>query len=207
MNEIVIPTINGNIHYDEKYVKVKDDWNFDLNAVDNITKFVLAHSFVGKRTKEECKKFLKQIKDSCYPQILERYLSEKHKPREDRFLFEFICDKFANYKSAFSKLFYRVAELHFGVPIACKRYGLKHNNNPVERYNGKLEDRLKIIRGGFGSFEGAKDFMNLQRVLHNFINPHQELQGKTPSEMAEITLPLKRKKLLNLIRFLAKSRR
>jgi len=49
--------------------------------------------------------------------------------------------------------------------------------------------------------------MNLQRVLHNFVNPHQELKDKTPAEMAEITLPLKRNKLLNLIRFLTKSRR
>ena len=178
-----------------------------MNAVDSKTKFVLAHSFVDKRTKEECIKFLKQIKDNCYQQILERYLSEKHKKKKDRLLFEFICDGFENYKSAFNKIFYRVANLTFGVPIACKKYGLLHNNNPVERYNGKLDDRLKIIRGGFGSFEGAKNFMDLQRVLHNFVNPHQELKEKTPAEMAEITLPLRRRKLLNLIRYLAKLRR
>ena len=53
--------------------------------------------------------------------MLERYLSEKHKKKEERLLFEFICNKFGNYKSAFSKLFYRVANLHFGVPIACKK--------------------------------------------------------------------------------------
>jgi len=100
-----------------------------------------------------------------------------------------------------------VANLSFGVPIACNKYGLKHNNNPAERYNGKLDDRLKTIRGGFGNFEGAKAFMDLQRILHNFVNPHQEIQGKTPAEMAEIILPLRRRKLLNLIRFLAKSRR
>jgi len=33
------------------------------------------------------------------------------------------------------------------------------------------------------------------------------LKGKTPAEMAEISLRLGRNKLLNLIRFLAKSRR
>ncbi len=43
--------------------------------------------------------------------------------------------------------------------------------------------------------------MNLRRVVHNFINPHQQLQGKTPAEMAEIILSLKRNKLLNLIKF------
>ena len=43
-----------------------------------------------------------------------------------------------------------------------KKYGLKHNDNPVKGYNGKLEDRLKIIRGGFGSFDRAQSSMNLQ---------------------------------------------
>ena len=178
-----------------------------MNAIDNKTKFVLAHSFVEKRTKKECIKFLSEIKDNCCRQILERYFSEKHKKKDERFLIEFVCDKFASYKSAFNKLFFRTCKLNFGVSIKLKKFGLKHNNNPVERYNGKIEDRIKTIRGGFGSFEGAEDFMNLGRVIHNFVNPHQELKGKTPAEIAEINLLLKRNRLLNLIRFLAKSGR
>ena len=163
--------------------------------------------FVDKRTKKKCYEFLKQIKDTCYPQILERYQKEKHKKVKNRKLIKFVCDKFANYKSAFNKLFRRVAKLSFGVPIACKKYNFEHNNNAIERYNGKTKDRIKNIRGGFGSFDGAKYFMDLRRVIHNFVNPHQELKGKTPAEMAKINLTLKRNKLLNLIRFLAKSRR
>jgi len=164
-----------------------------LNAIDSKTKFILAHSFVGKRTKEECIKFLKQIKKNCYGQMLERY------EQDDKI--EFTCDKFANYKSAFNKLFYRVCNLNFGVPIACKKYGLEHNNNPIERYNGKIKDRIKSIRSGFKNFDDAKCFMDLRRIIHNFVNPNQGLQGKTPAEMAEILLPLRRNKLLNLIRF------
>lgn len=178
-----------------------------MNAIDSKTKFILAHLFVDKRTKKKCYEFLKQIKDTCYPQILERYQKEKHKKVKNRKLIKFVCDKFANYKSVFNKLFRRVAKLSFGVPIACKKYNFEHNNNAIERYNGKTKDRIKNIRGGFGSFEGAKMFMDLRRVIHNFVNPHQGLKGKTPAEMAEINLTLKRNKLLNLIRFLAKSRR
>ena len=125
--------------------------------------------------------------------MLERY------EQDDKI--EFTCDKFANYKSAFNKLFYRVCNLNFGVPIACKKYGLEHNNNPIERYNGKIKDRIKSIRSGFKNFDDAKCFMDLRRVIHNFVNPNQGLQGKTPAEMAEILLPLRRNKLLNLIRF------
>jgi transposase-like protein len=162
--------------------------------------------FVEKRTKEKCIRFLKQIKDNCYEQILEVFEKEKHEKVEDRELIEFTCDKFASYKTAFMKLFGRVCKLNFGVPIACKKYNLEHNNNPIERYNGKIKDRIKNIRGGFKSFEGANNFMNLQCVIHNFVNPHQELKDKTPAEMAEIILPLGRNKILGLARYLAKRR-
>ncbi len=195
------PIIKGNIHYDEKYVKVKGKDNYDLNAIDSKTKFILAHLFVDKRTKKKCYEFLKQIKDTCYPQILERYQKEKHKKVKNRKLIKFVCDKFANYKSAFDKLFGRVAKLNFGVPIACKKYNLEHDNNAIERYNGKTKDRIKNIRGGFGSFEGASVFMDLRRVIYNYVNPHQELKGKTPAENAGVNLKLGRNKLLNLIKY------
>jgi len=176
-----------------------------LNAIDSQTKFILAHSFVEKRTKEECVKFLSQIKTTCYVQILTKYFLQKYfRDNEDERII-FVCDKFANYKSAFNKLFYRTCRLTFGVPIACKKYNLKHNNNPIERYNGKIKDRIKNIRSGFKSFDDAKCFMDLRRVINNFVNPHQELNGKTPAEMAEINLELGRNKLLKLIEFVAKS--
>lgn len=177
-----------------------------MNAVDSITKFVLAHLFTDERNRKNCICFLSEIKRNCYKQILEIFQKEKHKKVKDRKLIEFVCDGFRSYRSAFKKLFYRTCKLTFGVPIACKKYGLLHNNNPVERYNGKLKDRLKAIRSGFKNFEGAKNFMNLRRIIHNFVNPHQELAGKTPAEMAEITLPLRRNKLLNLIKFVRDNR-
>jgi len=184
-------------------VPIKKEFGYDLNAIDNKTKYILAHLFVEERTKQKCYEFLKQIKDNCGNQIIETYNQEKYKKVEDRKLIEFTCDKFANYGSAFSRLFYRIANLSFGVPIACIKYGLLHNNNPIERYNGKLDDRLKNIRSGFGSFEGAKCFMNLRRIINNFVNPHQELKGKTPAEVAEIFLSLRRNKLLSLIEYCA----
>ena len=159
--------------------------------------------FVEKRTKQKCYEFLKQIKGSCYEQILERFNQEKYKKVEDRELIRFVCDKFANYKSAFSRNFYRTANLSFGVPIACKKYGLKHNNNAIERYNGKIKDRIKNIRSGFKSFDDAKHFMDLRRIIYNYVNPHQELNGKTPAEMAEVNLKLGRNKLLGLISYVA----
>jgi len=57
------------------------------------------------------------------------------------------------------------------------------------------------MRGGFGSFEGGEAFMNSKHIIHNFVNPHQELKEKTPAEAAEIKLKLGRNKLLGLIKY------
>lgn len=170
-----------------------------MNAIDSKTKYVLAHLFVEKRTIPKCIEFLGQIKITCYDQILKTCKQEKTKPIRKRKLITFVCDKFENYKNAFNKLFYYVAKLRFGVPIKAKRNGLKHNNNHIERYNQEIKDRIKTMRD-FGSDEGAKHFLNLKHIIHNFVNPHMQLKGRTPAEEAGVDLRLGKNKLLNLIR-------
>ena len=178
---------------------------YDLNCIDNKTKYITAHLFVEKRDKINCVRFLSQIKTTCYAQILREYYLQRYcKGNIDNRII-FVCDGFENYKNAFNKLFYRIAILQFGVPIACKKYNLEHNNNPIERYNGKIADRIKAIRSGFKSFDDAKCFMDLRRTIHNFVNPNQGLNEKTPAEMAKINLELGRNKLLELIEAVAKS--
>ena len=188
---------------DEKYIHVGKEHGYDLNAIDSKTKYVLAHSYVVNRTPAKCIEFLRQIKTTCYEQILSVYNKEKHKTINKRKLITFVSDKFENYRNAFNKLFYRTCKLRFGVPIACKKYGLKHNNNPIERYNGDIKDRTKTMRD-FGSHEGAESFLNMKRIMHNFVNPHMSLKGKTPAETADIDLKLMRRKLLKLIKHVSR---
>ena len=82
---------------------------------------------------------------------------------------------------------------------------MKHNNNHIERYNQDIKDRIKTMRGFF-SYRLAEYFLNLKRIIHNFVNPYMQLKGKTPAEAADIDLKLGRNKLLNLIRHMAKAR-
>jgi transposase-like protein len=110
----------------------------------------------------------------------------------------FVSDKFGNYKSAWKKLFSRITKLKFGVPIACKKFGLKHNNNSVERHNRELSRRFDALNV-FQTHEGAASTSTLCNVLHNYVNPHTMLKGKTPAESAELILHLGENKLLNLI--------
>lgn len=207
LNLNVKPKLQGRQHLDEKHVPMKGKKDhYDLNCIDSVTKYVTAHLFVEKRTLQKCVQFLNQIKASCYDQILQRYRQEQQKPAAKRKLITFVCDGFTNYRAAWSKLLWRVSELVFGVPIACRKYGLEHNNNAIERYNGKIKDRIKVMRGGFNSVKGAEAFLDMRRIVHNFVNPHQGLEGRTPAEAAEINLPLSRNRLLALIKYVARSR-
>ena len=199
------PKIKGRIHTDEKVIHVKKKKMYDLNSIDSKTKYVLAHVFVERRTRKQCRALFKQIKDTCYEQILERYKKEKHKPRKKRKLIPFVSDGFENYRDGAKHYFNRVAKIVFCVPIACVKYGLKHNNNPIEKYNQDIKDQIKTKRH-FGSFEGAKEFLDLRHVIKNFVNPHQSLKGRTPAEVAEIKLCLRRDKLKHLIKYKAESK-
>jgi len=80
----VKPKLKGRQHLDEKYVKVKGVDHYDLNCIDHVTKYVTAHLFVEKRTLEKCKELYKQIKITCYEQIIEIYKKERHKPVKKR---------------------------------------------------------------------------------------------------------------------------
>jgi hypothetical protein len=58
----------------------------------------------------------------------------------------------------------------------------------------------------FGSFEEAKQFLNLKHIIHNFVNPRTGLKGRTPAEEAGVDLKLGRTKVLNMIKKYAKKK-
>ncbi len=174
-----------------------------MTAIDNKTKFVLAEIIVVERTLKACVTFLQQIKRWCYQQMLEQYKQELQKPAKKRKLIVFVSDKFWNYKAAWKKLFYRITRIKFGVPIACKKFGLKHNNNSVERHNRELGRRFDALNV-FQTHEGAQATSILCKILHNYITPHSMLNGKTPAEKAELILPLETNKLMSLIQIARK---
>lgn len=199
------PKIKGRIHTDEKVIHVKKKKMYDMNSIDSKTKYVLAHLFVESRTQEQCRALFKQIKDTCYKQIIERYKKEKRKSKKKRKLITFVSDGFENYKDGAKHYFNHVAKIVFGVPIACIKYKLKHNNNPIEKYNQDIKDQIKTKRH-FGSFEGAEEFLDLRHVIKNYVNTHQQLKGRTPAEAAEIKLYLERDKLRSLIKYIRRLR-
>jgi putative transposase len=186
------PKIKGALHFDEKYINVKGKYCYDVNVIDRKTKFVISEKFVHERSLKKCKELLKKIKVWCYGQIMQLYAKRKK-------LIHFVADKFSNYYIAWEKILSRITTMTAGVPIACKKYGLKYNNNPIERYNRELGRRMGAINV-FQTFNGAEHFFGLKNIIQNYVNPHTTLKGKTPAEAAGIRLNLGQNKLLNLIK-------
>lgn len=179
------PEIEGNVHADEVIVKVKGEKKYYWGAKDKKTKYKLAKKLTHKRSKFGAKNIFGKLKYNC-----------KGRPPK------IITDKLGQYKRAYNKYFYNTeTKLVHGVPIACKKYGLEHNNNCIERDNGRIKARYKTMRG-FNSFKSAQDILFLIDNCHNYIDPHPELNWKTPAEAAGIDIHLGRQKLLNLIHLL-----
>lgn len=151
------------------------------------------------RTLDEFDDFFKGLKKGIGKQVNGVFEREKHKPPKARKLVTFVSDGLEQYKTAFNRYFYRIARLRHGVPIACRRYGLEHNNNPIERHNEDIKQRYKVMRH-FKGFASAEAFLKLRRAIYNFVRTHQGLK-RTPAEAAGIDIGLARNRLLDLIRF------
>jgi hypothetical protein len=63
--------------------------------------------------------------------------------------------------------------------------GKVHNNNKMERLNGEIRDREKTMRG-----LKKKRTVILQgyQIYHNYIRPHEALDGKTPADLCGIDI-------------------
>jgi hypothetical protein len=60
-----------------------------------------------------------------------------------------------------------------------------HNNNKMERLNGEIRDREKVMRG-----VKRMDSVALKgyQMYHNYFREHEGLVGKTPAEVAGIKI-------------------
>src|ERR687888_265105 len=60
-----------------------------------------------------------------------------------------------------------------------------HNNNKIERFNGEVRDREKVMRG-----LKKKDtpILTGYQIFHNYVRPHMALDGQTPAERCGIKI-------------------
>ena len=62
----------------------------------------------------------------------------------------------------------------------------KINNNKIERFNESIKGRIKVM-GKLNSAKGAETFAKGYQIHYNWIRGHRALNGRTPTEMANMS--------------------
>jgi len=109
-----------------------------------------------------------------------------------------VSDGLPAYIKAFKKEFFTLKKPRVQ-HIRKPRFIDPKNNNIVERLNGTVREREKVMRG-MKSDPTAEELVKGFKTYYNFIRPHQSLNGRTPAEASEINLELGNNKWLGLIK-------
>lgn len=181
------PRLRGGIHTDELVLKVKGGLAYSWGAIDKRTRYKISGPLTSTRSyRHGTKPLYEKLRDHCIglpPRI--------------------VSDKLGHYRRAYNKYFYHSGvRLVHGVPIACRKHGLRYNNNPIERENQRIKARTKTMRG-FKSHTSCSRLLDMLDIMHNHIKPSMALRGGYPADKAGIKLPLQRNRLLSLIQISA----
>jgi transposase-like protein len=159
------PTVGDVWIADETVIKInrKKYWLFD--CIDAKTRFLLASHLSPNRGTREA-----------------RALMEKATERANKTPKVVMTDKLAAYLDGIELAFGADAEHKQGSP-----FSVQTNTNLIERFQGTLKDRTKVLRG-LKKPETARKFIEGWLIHYNYFRPHISLKGKTPAHKAGIVL-------------------
>jgi putative transposase len=150
---------------DETVIKInrKKYWLFD--CIDSKTRFLLASHLSPNRGTREA-----------------RTLMEKAAERAGKAPKVVMTDKLAAYLDGIELAFGADAEHKQGSP-----FSVHTNTNLIERFQGTLKDRTKVLRG-LKRADTARKFIEGFLIHYNYFRPHISLKGKTPAQKAGVIL-------------------
>lgn len=150
---------------DETVIKInrKKYWLFD--CIDAKTRFLLASHLSPNRGTREARTLMEK--------------AAEHAGKAPKVV---MTDKLAAYLDGIELAFGADAEHKQGSP-----FDVKTNTNLIERFQGTLKDRTKVLRG-LKKPETARRFIEGWLIHYNYFRPHISLKGKTPARKAGIVL-------------------
>jgi len=176
--EKIKPNVSDTWRADELYVKIKGDMKYLFAIMDDETRFWIAQ----------------EIADSKYSHDARTLFRAGVKVAGKKPM-TLITDGLPAYHDAYKKEFWTMKKETRTQHIRHITIRGDHNNNKMERLNGEIRDREKTMRG-LKTKETA--ILTGYQLFHNYIRPHESLNGKTPSELCGIKV-LGNNKWLTLI--------
>ena len=161
------PNVSSTWRADEIFIKVKGDMKYLFALMDDETRYWIAQEVADSKDKHDARNLFKEGKEIAgrRPETL-------------------ITDGLPSYHDAFNKTFYQRNNPMSQHVNAIKLAG-STNNNKMERINGEIRDREKTMRG---LKKMNTPILQGMQIFHNYIRPHEGLEGKTPSEACGIEI-------------------
>jgi transposase-like protein len=163
--EKIKPNVSDTWRADELYIKIKGDMKYLFALMDDETRFWIAQEVADSKDKHDARTLLRMAKEAT-----------GKKPMT------FITDGLPAYHDAYKKEFWTLkgprTEHIQHITLKGDR-----NNNKMERMNGELRDREKVLRG-IKKEDSA--MLSGYQLFHNYVRPHEGLDGKTPAEVCGI---------------------
>jgi len=171
--EKIVPNVSDTWRADELYVKIKGDMKYLFALMDDETRFWIAQ----------------EIADSKYTHDA-RTLFQAGVKAVGKKPMTLITDGLPAYHDACNKEFWTMRKDTRTEHIRYITLKGNHNNNKMERMNGEVRDREKTMRG---LKKEDTPILSGYQLFHNFIRPHEGLEGKTPAEVCGIKIEGKNK--------------
>jgi transposase-like protein len=165
--EKITPEVSDTWRADELWIKVSGNMKYLFSMMDDETRFWIAQEVAETKDKHDARNLLRMSKEVC-----------GKKPKI------FITDGLKSYHQAFKQEFLSSENSTTKHINEIMLKGAIHNNK-MERMNGEIRDREKTMRG---LKTDKTAILQGYQLYHNFIRPHQALNGKTPSEACGITI-------------------
>jgi transposase-like protein/DNA-directed RNA polymerase subunit M/transcription elongation factor TFIIS len=166
--EKIKPNVSDTWRADELYVKIKGDMKYLFALMDDETRFWIAQ----------------EIADTKYTHDA-RTLFQAGVKVAGKKPMTLITDGLAVYHLAYMKEFWTKKKETRTEHIRHITIRGDHNNNKMERMNGEVRDREKVMRG---LKKNDTPILKGYQLFHNYIRPHEGLNGKTPAEACGIKI-------------------
>ncbi|WXG46491.1 MAG: DDE-type integrase/transposase/recombinase [Candidatus Atabeyarchaeum deiterrae] len=163
--EKLTPNVGDTWRADELYVKIKGDMKYLFALMDDETRFWIAQEIADTKYRHDAGNLFRKGKELTGKKPL-----------------TLITDGLSAYHLAYKKEFYTNSKPRTEHIQHITIRG-DHNNNKMERFNGEIRGREKVIRG---LKKSNTPILKGYQVFHNFIKPHEGLDGKTPAEACGI---------------------
>lgn len=164
----ITPKVGDKWRADELFLKVKGNVKWLYAMIDDESRYWLATQIGEKKWHEDVRPLWREAKA----------VAEKQ-PKT------LITDGAENFRRANRKEYYSKWGAKNTVHIRDITFHNTPHNNLMERFNGELRDREKVMRG---MKSAQSPILGGMKIFHNFVRPHEGLDGRTPAEAAGITV-------------------